>query len=971
MPVPDTVAALIGRFEEHRKAYVQPGYKEARLRSEFIDDLFGALGWDIRNNKGYAEAYKEVVVEDALSIDGANRAPDYSFRVGGVRKFFVEAKAPSVRLKDNQDSAFQLRRYGWSAKLPLSILTNFAELAVYDCSVKPVSTDKASKARVLYVPLSELAGKWDDLASVFSYESIVKGGFDKFVSDTTRRRGTAEVDAAFLQEVESWRESLARNIALRNKGLSTRELNAAVQRTIDRIIFLRIAEDRGIEPYSRLLDAAGKRDVYSALGVMFRQADQRYNSGLFHFDPKDGDGETLDELTLSLVIDDKILKPLLQGLYYPKSPYAFSVLPADILGQVYEQFLGKIITLKGRSATVEEKPEVRKAGGVFYTPTFVVRHIVQETLGPLLRGSTVIRAGGLDKRLRHAQPIRIIDPACGSGSFLIEAYQYLLDWYLQAYIDDSPLKHARGAEPNIYKAGNSWKLSISEKRRILTTHIYGVDIDEQAVEVTKLSLLLKLLEGENADVVAAQVDLFHRRVLPDLWPNIKSGNSLVEADFFDDKSDLFSEEDRIRLNSFDWNVEFAFKFDAVIGNPPYGAVLSSEAKSYLQSRFAYKKGKPETYLFFIERGLDILKEGGRLGYIIPNAWMTNFYGVQMRRFILEKSAVRAVTDLEPVRVFKAAVVDTCVMILEKGGEAAKIRVNRGRRDMSICEEFEVDQTVWSTDPDRIFNVYANAEDTRILVKMNASGLSLASIVDYSQGVIPYKTKAAGQANLHISAAKKNGWLPLIESAEQVTEFGLSSPEAYINYGPWLWCAREARFFSQDKILFHRVRKKLPRQLVGALDTSKAINRHALSNLVLLDGHQADELKAVLALFNSPLVNWWFVKRFGPLMEVGGFKVDAIPMPMRWQETWPALAAQAEILSSSLPRLKTAKRGAGRTLLLRQVGAARQKIDQLLEAAFALTPEEASYVIESYKALLERAVPSRDGHDSEEKESDDV
>lgn len=378
MPVPDNVVALIERFEEHRKAYLQPGYKEARLRSEFLDDLFGCLGWDIRNSKGYAEAYKEVVVEDALSVDGTNKAPDYSFRIGGVRKFFVEAKAPSIRLRDNQDSAFQLRRYGWSAKLPLSILTNFSEFAVYDCSVKPVITDKASKSRVLYVPVSELAGKWDDVAAIFSYDSIVKGGFDKFISDTTRRRGTAEVDAAFLQEVESWRESLARNIALRNRGLSTRQLNAAVQKTIDRIIFLRIAEDRGIEPYGRLLNAAGNRDVYSALGVMFQQADQRYNSGLFHFNPTDGDGEKLDELTLSLAIDDKVLTPLLRSLYYPRSPYAFSVLPADILGQVYEQFLGKVITQKGRSATVEEKPEVRKAGGVFYTPTFVVRHIVEE-----------------------------------------------------------------------------------------------------------------------------------------------------------------------------------------------------------------------------------------------------------------------------------------------------------------------------------------------------------------------------------------------------------------------------------------------------------------------------------------------------------------------------------------------------------------------------------------------------------------
>lgn len=954
MPIPANVAALIERFEEHRTAYVQPGYKEARLRSEFLDDFLGALGWDIRNSKGYAEAYKEVVVEDALSVDGSNRAPDYSFRIGGVRKFFVEAKAPSVRLKDNQDAAFQVRRYGWSAKLPLSILTNFSELAVYDCTAKPSILDKASKSRVLYLQLSELADRWDELAAIFSYDAILKGGFDKYVADATRRRGTAEVDAAFLQEVEGWRESLAKNIALRNRELTTRDLNAAVQRTIDRIIFLRIAEDRGIEPYGRLAGIASKPAIYPALGVVFQQADQRYNSGLFHFNGAEGSGETLDEWTLSLVIDDKVLRPILQGLYYPKSPYAFSVLSADILGQVYEQFLGKVIRQKGRSAVVEEKPEVRKAGGVFYTPTFVVQHIVAETLGPLLLGVSTSRASGDDRRKRNPQPLRVIDPACGSGSFLIEAYQYLLDWYLQAYIDEGATKYSRGPEPRIYRAGGSWKLSISEKRRILTTHIYGVDIDEQAVEVTKLSLLLKLLEGENADVVAAQVDLFHRRVLPDLGSNIKSGNSLVETDIFDGTAELFTDEDRITLNAFDWDVEFDFKFDAVLGNPPYGALLSEREKRYLQRTFAYKKGKPETYLFFIERGLAILRAGGRLGYIIPNAWMTNFYGLQMRRFILEHSAVLSVTDLEPIRVFKAATVDTCVVVLAKAVKPADVAIRRVRRDRSIRTDFTVRQASWSADPDRIFNVYADEEDGRILEKMSASGRRLGEVVEYSQGVIPYKTKVDGQANLHISSTRKKGWSPLIESADQVSEYGTPIPTAYINYGPWLWCARESRFFNQDKILFHRVRKKLPRQLVGTLDLTRAINRHSLSNLVLREDHDPRELRAVLALFNSATANWWFAKRFGPLMEVGGFKVETIPIPAEWDDVWPSLAAEAETLLGSIASLSNAQPGPARTVLVRKVEAARAKIEKILASGFGLTDNEAKAIRVGFKRLLDRS-----------------
>ncbi len=264
--------------------------------------------------------------------------------------------------------------------------------------------------------------------------------------------------------------------------LSPRDTNFAVQKLIDRIIFLRICEDRGIEPYERLRGLAEHEGVYSRLCILFKEADERYNSGLFHFYPDMGRQETPDEVTLNLQVDDRVLREIVRNLYYPDSPYEFSVLPADILGQVYEQFLGKVIRLTAaHQAKVEDKPAVKKAGGVYYTPTYVVNYIVDETVGKFLTGKSV----------KEATKLKIVDPACGSGSFLIGAYQYLLDWHQQQYEKDGPEKHKN----ILYRgAGGGWRLTASERRRILLNNIFGVDIDNQGRRSHKAIALL-LLEG--------------------------------------------------------------------------------------------------------------------------------------------------------------------------------------------------------------------------------------------------------------------------------------------------------------------------------------------------------------------------------------------------------------------------------------------------------------------------------------------
>lgn len=672
MLAPDAVLDLVARFARNREQYVNAAYNETQVRREFIDPLFVALGWDVANSHGYAQAYKDVVHEDAIKVGLDTRAPDYSFRIGGTRKFFVEAKKPAVNLKDDPAPAYQLRRYAWSAKLPLSVLTDFEEFVVYDCRVKPAASDKSSVARTLYVPYNHYAERWDEIAAVFSKEAILQGSFDRYAESTKAKKGTAEVDKAFLAEIEEWRSLLAHNLALRNPSLTTRELNYAVQVTIDRIIFLRICEDRGIEPYGRLAALVNGHHVYARLAEIYIEADQRYNSGLFHFGEERTRSDAPDRLTPNLSIDDKPLKDILKRLYYPESPYEFSVLPADILGQVYEQFLGKVIRLTaGHQAKVEDKPEVKKAGGVYYTPTYIVDYIVKHTIGKLLDGKTP----------KQASELRILDPACGSGSFLIGAYQYLLDWHLKVYAEQ-PAKYRKELHQGL---AGEWQLTTAEKKRILLANIYGVDIDSQAVETTKLSLLLKVLEGETAATIESQLSFLHERALPDLTSNIKCGNSLIGPDFYDDQQlglTGLDEEERYRINIFDWQAEYPKilgravpeeqrGFDAVIGNPPYIRIQNlkefapREVEFYKRRYVAASKGNYDIYVVFVEKGLSLLSRRGLLGYILPHKFMNAKYGEPLRGLLAEGRHLLQIVHFGHSQVFTSASTYTCLLFLSK------------------------------------------------------------------------------------------------------------------------------------------------------------------------------------------------------------------------------------------------------------------------------------------------------------------
>ncbi len=744
MTAPDGLQVLVERFDRNRDGYRSERYNETRVRREFIDPLFELLGWDVTNRQGNAPAYQDVVHEDAIKIGGAHKAPDYGFRVGGNRQFFVEAKKPSVSLEDDPLPAFQLRRYGWSAKLPLSILTDFEELAVYDCRVQPNKDDDSRTARLRMYTYDQYASSWDELAGVFSRDAVVSGSFAAYAETAKTKRGTATVDAVFLKEIESWRGALARDLALRNPKLTRRELNFAVQVTIDRIVFLRMTEDRGIEDYGRLQALLAGDHVYDRLKELYRQADERYNSGLFHFHQEKDRLEQPDRLTPVLDIDDRTLKDIIRSLYYPDSPYEFSVLPVEVLGQVYEQFLGKVIDLSpDRGVTIEEKPEVRKAGGVYYTPKSIVDYIVRHTVGALLEGKKPGPSGGASK-------LRIVDPACGSGSFLIGAYQYLLDWHRDRYLEDGPQKHRRELHQG---PGGHWLLTTSEKKRILLNNIYGVDIDPQAVEVTKLSLLLKVLEGESAQTLVTQLAMFKERALPDLDDNIKCGNSLVGPDFYDSQQISFLDaEEHYRINVFDWKGAYptimeAGGFDAVIGNPPYLNIDDTWGKGDPRQRYikrAYSQvynDKTDILFYFFAKAVQIAKSD--VSFIVSRAFLEAYKADNLRRWLAAQTDITEIIDFQNRYVFDGVGITTAIVSLRKGSsvpnadfyllrdQASRLDdLAEQKRDPTLFQHIAVNQESFTM----ASWLFADADVDAINRKVDAAGQPLGKVLHIGKGM---------------------------------------------------------------------------------------------------------------------------------------------------------------------------------------------------------------------------------------------
>jgi Alw26I/Eco31I/Esp3I family type II restriction m6 adenine DNA methyltransferase len=953
------IEKLVERFAEHLKSYHSPDYNEAKTRQDFINPFFKALGWDVDNENGISEAYREVIYEDKVVVRGKAKAPDYGFRLlgqGKKRLFYVEAKKPSVALKANKEASYQLRRYGSSAQAPISILTNFEDFIVYDCAKVPNLNDSASVARIKHISFEDYIKEFDFIYDTFSHEAVVKGRFDKFVQSDVNKKGRQTLDKEFVQSLDAWRKYLAISIAFNNKKISDEELNFCVQLIIDRLIFLRFCEDRSIEPYGQLQKAASKGEVYKNLFDLFRQADDKYNSGLFDFEK--------DHLTSGLKIDNKVVRNIVEDLYYPQCRYEFSVMPVEVLGNAYEQFLGKVIRITpARGVKIEEKPEVRKAGGVYYTPQYIVEYIVKNTVGKLIEG----------KAPKEIEKIKIVDPACGSGSFLVGAFEYLLNYHIDWYhrkLSDKEKKKSDLITPD-------GKLTTHEKKRILINNIYGVDLDANAVEVSKLSLLLKCMEGETEASIKQQVTMFHERVLPDLDNNIKDGNSLIDTDFYDTQIDFGYER---KIKPFSWKRGFPEihkqgGFDAVIGNPPYdvlekerlgNAIPHAALQEYIKVNNSYHPalgGKLNLYRFFVIKFIQLTKINGRYGLIIPSSILGDTSCSITREHIISHTANLEFDcfpqkDNPAKRVFYDAKLSTTILFGNKSDlipEKERRLIVRTYPANSFADQYKICEINFidlrKIDDKNLPIPLIDKRDWNVLLKLHSSG-NIVPLVSLESDFIVRR----GEINqtIYKSFIQKNsaGAERLIKGV-QIGQYRfktkLSQGEVeWFNEKQFLKTNNPKDLADLERIATQRITGVDERlRLVASIIQPKAYFADSTNSIHGKKGSKYN-LKYLLALFNSRLFQWRF-KLTSTNNNVGTNELNALPIrTINFKDKidnnlYNELIKQSELLIQLNSDLVMEKLPAKISQISNRIGHGEETINQLVYKLYELTPEEIKIV----------------------------
>jgi len=776
---------------------------EGRLNNEEdVKDLIHelsekVLGWD-----------RDDIYRERHPGPTSKRA-DFQFKDKGITKLILETKA--INVSWDKSVIRQAVGYGWGANKEYVVLTNFESIILFNAKWKD------ENKKIFEIENIEDCQKFPDKFDrlwLLSKNSFLTGQIDRFSEDIGKKLKKASistVDKQLLNDLKKWRETLTRDIKILNE-LSKDKINDIVQKIINRLIFIRVCEDKGLEPgynlrsHLNIWSEKKNKSLMDVLVSVFHRYDDVYDGTIFQKnDPCE-----------KVKIHNDILEKIINELYVAKDlnvEYNFAHIDADILGSVYEEYLGYL--LKGKKITKNHIH--RKEQGIYYTPTYIVDYIVRNTLGELLKNKKI-----------DAEKIKILDPACGSGSFLIKAFDILNEYYSK---NDKNYNQKTLAED-----GTTYSI----KERILKSNIFGVDLDKQAVEIAQLNLLLKIAKGG------------HR--LPLLQKNIKCGNSLIDDTAI------------ARNKAFKWEEKFKKimqegKFDVVIGNPPYGAELKRYEFNYFKQKYISAEYKIDTFGLFIERGLDLLKDGGYFGFIIPNTILTNKYFQKLRKKILKECQI--ITLLEfGYYVFQDAKIDNLIIILKKESNQRKRASNKiisakiekpVKSLLSLNFEPKIKQEEFSKDIQSRFIVHKKGY-TNLLskIKNNCEGRLLGQLVNINLGFRVRSNKEL------VHTTKHEGDVPILHGRD-INFYGIKFQNRYFTYRKQDivgGCSKREVYEADEKLLIQAIRNiKLKKRVVCAYDNSQFF---VIGGLLSVTKKSPDiNLKYLLALLNSRLLNFYF------------------------------------------------------------------------------------------------------------------